>query len=441
MKSKRFTVSVTGIGRTALSISLRLLVFNILLVFLPIAAVLYLDIYEEQLLVSQEKTMVQQGRILAASLGGGKDIEPTDVDRFLKNLAGRTETRLRILDSDGRLIGDTSSPSKSVEPEPVGKVSSRSYASLDVMEEELDQNTFLYRLATYPIRVYRKLFDPPVPVGEPDDYDSRYPFDGAEVKAALEGRYGAATRLSTGGQRSVTLYTAIPVYSENDVVGVVLSSQSTYRILKDLYEIRLFILRIFLASLIAAILISLFLSATISSRIKKLSREARSISTGKGRISGSFSFMKLGDEIGQLSRSLNDLTGRLDRHIQFIDSLSRDMSHEFKNPLAVIRSAAQMADSTEGEEKARFIAMIEDNTGRMESLLNGVEEVSRLDSRLEREERISLSPATLLKGLLEGFRLQYPSIEWVEIQRKENFSLMASPERFSQVFSVRFPTV
>jgi two-component system sensor histidine kinase ChvG len=434
MKSKRFTVSATGIGRTALSISLRLLIFNVLLVFLPIAAVLYLDIYEEQLLVSQEKTMVQQGRILAASLGGGPSIEKEDVERFLKNLAGRTETRLRILDSEGRLIGDTSSPSGTVEPEPIKKVSTRSYASLEVMEEVLDQDSLLYRLATYPVRVYRKLFDPPVPVGDPDDYDSRYPFDGVEIRAALEGRYGAATRLSTGGQRSVTLYSAIPVYRDSEVIGVVLSSQSTYRILKDLYEIRLFIIRIFLASLVAAVLISLFLSATISSRIKKLSREAQSISTGKGRISGSFTYMKLGDEIGQLSRSLIDLTGRLDRHIRFIDSLSRDISHEFKNPLAVIRSAAQMAETTEGEDKARFIHMIEENTGRMESLLNGVEEVSRLDSRLEREKRQTLPIKPVIQALLEGFRLRYPSIEWTDLQGGENLSILASPERFSQIF-------
>ncbi|MBN2657764.1 MAG: GHKL domain-containing protein [Spirochaetales bacterium] len=441
MKSKRFTAWATGISRSALSISFRLLLFNVLLVFLPVAAVLYLDVYEEQLLVSQEKTMVQQGRILSAALGGDVSISTEKVGSFLSNLAGRTETRLRVLDEKGRLIGDTSSPLEGDPAEDaevkadMTKISARSYESLDhAAQDVLGENTFLYRMATYPIRVYRKLFDPPVPVGEPDDYDARFPFQGAEVRAALEGRYGATTRLSSGGQRSVTLYTAIPVYNGKEVIGAVLSSQSTYRILKDLYDIRLVILKIFLASLSAAVIISLILSATISSRIKKLGREARSISTGKGRISGSFTTMKLGDEIGLLSRSLVDLTGRLDRHIRFIDSLSRDMSHEFKNPLAVIRSAAQMAGSAEGGDKERFLKMIEDNTKRMESLLNGVEEISRLDSRLEQEERKTVDMEMLIGELLEGFRLRYPSLEWRFRLSTDKASVLAAPERLSQIF-------
>ena len=45
-----------------------MLAFNLLLVFLPAAGFLYLDVYEAQLLRAQERSMVQQGRILAAAL-------------------------------------------------------------------------------------------------------------------------------------------------------------------------------------------------------------------------------------------------------------------------------------------------------------------------------------------------------------------------------------
>jgi two-component system sensor histidine kinase ChvG len=50
-------------------IGLRLLVFNLLLVFLPVAGILYLDEYETALLEAQERNMVQQGRLVAAALG------------------------------------------------------------------------------------------------------------------------------------------------------------------------------------------------------------------------------------------------------------------------------------------------------------------------------------------------------------------------------------
>src|SRR6185295_6838578 len=47
----------------------RLLLFNLLLVFLPVSGLFYLDLYERELLTQQEKGMVQQGRLLAAALG------------------------------------------------------------------------------------------------------------------------------------------------------------------------------------------------------------------------------------------------------------------------------------------------------------------------------------------------------------------------------------
>jgi two-component system sensor histidine kinase ChvG len=405
--------------------------FNILLVFLPIAAVLYLDIYEEQLLIGQEKSMVQQGRLLSAALSQQGDIDQDKVRLILTNLANRTETRLRVVDREGWLLGDTSREvGTSEKPEISLRKVSREYS----VEEVIDKESLLYKWAVYPIVLYRNFFNPPLPVDDESYYSATTQFLGKEIQAALDGKYGAVTRLSSGGQRSVTLYTAIPVFNDDIVVGAVLSSQSTYRILKDLYDIRLFILKIFLASFIAALVISLFLSRTISFRIKKLSREAKIITTGKGRIKGSFTPMKLNDEIGNLSYSLNDLTSRLDRHIQFIDSLSRDISHEFKNPLAVISSATEMISRSDGPRRERFIEMINQNTRRMESLLDGIEEISRLDSHMDKEEKGTVDILELLGTLQEGFKLQYPSLNWKICCSMSRVFLGGTAERLSQVF-------
>lgn len=430
MRLKRFTDSVTGISKSALSISFRLLLFNVLLVFLPIAAVLYLDIYEEQLLSAQEKSMIQQGRLLSASLSEQGEVDDLKVSLILKNLANRTETRLRIVDEKGWLLGDTSRAVKIPEPEQ----NVEKYRTEYSIEEVLDEDSLLYRLATYPIVVYRRFFNPPLPVDDVRYYSSTTQFHGKEILAALDGKFGAATRLSSGGQRSVTLYTAIPIFNDGEVIGAVLSSQSTYRILKDLYDLRLLILKISLASLSAAIVISFFLSRTISYRIKRLSGEAQAITTGRGKIKGSFTPMKLNDEVGFLSHTLKDLTDRLDRHIQFIDSLSRDISHEFKNPLAVISSAAEMINNSDGVQRERFIEIINQNTRRMESLLDGIEEISSLDSHMDKEEKKTVEILGLLNTLHDGFKLQYPELNWTLRCSEPRVCLEGNAERLSQIF-------
>ena len=99
-------------ARTSLSrISIRLLAFNVLLVFLPAAGLLTLDTYERQLLRAQEQAMVQQGRVLAARSGErGRDrlLARAPARAILAGLRGRQQARLRVVDASGHLVADSS---------------------------------------------------------------------------------------------------------------------------------------------------------------------------------------------------------------------------------------------------------------------------------------------------------------------------------------------
>lgn len=77
-------------------ISVRLLLFNVLLVLLPVTGFLYLDVFEDQLLADQERAMVQQGRLLAAALSGQGTIHGDSAVLLLRRLEQRTESRLRV---------------------------------------------------------------------------------------------------------------------------------------------------------------------------------------------------------------------------------------------------------------------------------------------------------------------------------------------------------
>lgn len=248
-------------------ISVRLLAFNILLVFLPIASFLTLDTYEQQLLRALEHALVQQARILAAALAGADSIGPEEATRLLELLQQQHEARLRVVDTQGRLLADSSriGPKQSSEQ-------TVSQNSSEGEESEIDaQSSLLYRLASFPVRLYRRTLKAPQPPLESGEfYSDREVLLGEEVIEALEGRYGASTRISTGGQRSVTLYSAVPVLSGGQIRGAVLVSQSTYRILRELYILRLEIFQIFLISLTAAVVISLLMSTTISRPLRRL---------------------------------------------------------------------------------------------------------------------------------------------------------------------------
>jgi two-component system sensor histidine kinase ChvG len=88
-------------------IGLRLFAFNLLVVFVPVAGVLYLDVYENRLLRAQEREMVQQARLLAAAASATSQLRAEEFDRLLSGVEGRSTARFRLFDATGAIVADS----------------------------------------------------------------------------------------------------------------------------------------------------------------------------------------------------------------------------------------------------------------------------------------------------------------------------------------------
>lgn len=442
-------------------LSVRLLAFNLLLVFLPLASLLYLDTYEKQLLEMQEASMIQQGRVFASAMAG-VDLA-AESTAILARLGARVDSRIRVVDTGGRLVADSAAEPAAAKP--------RSAPGAEAQAASRKANErMLYRTFVSPINAVRRWLLPP---GE--SYDSGEFYSGAatllgpEVQAALAGRYGSITRLSTGGQVSVNLYSAIPVFgsASNEVRGAVLVSRSTYGILRRLYEVRLELIKVFVFSLAAALLLSVALSMTITVPIVRLKRQAEGVLDRSGRFRGRFTGLRRKDEIGDLSRSLSDLSARLERRIGFIDGFTADLLHELKNPLAAIRGAVELALSEPGDDdvgggddaggdddgdpagdpasglasgNARvrgLLLRVRDEELRMERLLSRLRELGRIDNRMDDEEASLVDLAELAPLILSRYpHKDYPTVRVVFDARVDGPALVrANPDRLTQLLS------
>lgn len=391
-------------------LSFRLLAFNLMLLFLPMASLLYLDTYERQLLETQEGSMIQQGRILASALSG--DDLAAEAAAILGRLGGRVDSRLRVIDAAGILVADSAAmaapaPSEAAAP---ARYSSSAVGTAPAKEAN---ESFLYRLVVRPLNALRKLVLPPRAEYEAAEfYSGRATLLGPEVRAALAGRYGAVTRLSTGGQVSVNLYSAIPIFGSDaaEVRGAVLVSRSSYSILVRLYELRLDIIRIFLFSLLAALVLSLALSLTITVPIARLRKQAETALDAAGRFRGGFTGLMRKDEIGDLSRALSGLSGKLERRISYIDGFTADLMHELKNPLAAIRGAVELAIASPGKEET-LLEGIREEERRMERLLAGLREISGIDNGADGKGAEPVDLAPILAGLIARYpHGDYPDV-------------------------------
>lgn len=401
LKEMRFPFSIP--------IILRIMIFNLLVLFLPIGSLLLLETYELQLLEGLEHALVQQARLTSAALRGSEELESEALSLFTA-LAGRHEARLRVVDDEAYLLADTSQIESAQTAQTAGKSGSYSVRSTNLPEPG-PEDSLLYRIASLPIRFYRAYLQPPrADLAAGEFYSDVDRLSGAEIAAALSGRYGAATRISSGGQNSVTLYSAIPIYGDGgDVIGAALASQSTYRILQNLYELRLDMGWILFYSLISALGMSIIASLTITRPLKSLGRAARAALDPTQRRLDEFPHQLRRDEIGTLARGLAEAGRRLNRHIDFMEEFAADVAHEIKNPLASIRSAAELALEMGSDPQQRFfIERILSESTRITETADGMRELSYLDARLEREPAEPLDPVLLLEEIAAEWRGKHP---------------------------------
>ena len=179
-----------------------------------------------------------------------------------------------------------------------------------------------------------------------------------------------------------------PSAATAEIAGAVLVSQSTYRILQDLYAERLGLFKVVLLSVAVAGILSFVVAATIARPLRHLRDEAEAILDHRGRLTGGFQGSRRADQIGDLARALQELTRRLDARMKTLESFAADVSHELRNPLTSIRTAAEMAAEVDDPaERGRFRDIVQRDIARVERLLAGVRDIASIDARLDQEEK------------------------------------------------------
>ncbi|MDI6842850.1 MAG: ATP-binding protein [Anaerosomatales bacterium] len=204
-----------------------------------------------------------------------------------------------------------------------------------------------------------------------------------EVREALAGGYGAATRVTERGR--VALYVAVPIKRGDEVVGVSYASSTTFSIMSLLsdYRTRLALVVAAFAALTFALaeLLSRWLSqplrdlATVASRFAGGDHSARAVPRGSVETRAlAQAFNAMADEV---ERAIGELKEEERRKSRFVS----DVSHELRTPLTAIRGAAEtLLDGDVSEEDERqFLASIVREADRLTRLANDLLTLQRIE--------------------------------------------------------------
>jgi len=202
----------------------------------------------------------------------------------------------------------------------------------------------------------------------------------------------------TGG---LVISVAVPVQRYKQVLGAVMLSSGNGEIEDELRTVRLELLRIFGVALLVTVLLSLYLAGAIARPIRRLAAAAER-ARGRGAHIEIPDFTDRRDEIGELSRSLREMTDALWQRMSAIESFAADVAHEIKNPLSSLRSAVETASRIEDPAKQRrLMAIIQDDVERLDRLITDISDASRLDAELSRLEVAPTDIGAMLRALAE----------------------------------------
>jgi len=163
---------------------------------------------------------------------------------------------------------------------------------------------------------------------------------------------------------------------------------------------------VFAGVMFVTVLLSLWLAGTIARPVRRLAAAADRVRSGRGQETEIPDFTKRGDEIGDLSGSLRDMTQALWTRMEAIESFAADVAHEIKNPLTSLRSAVETAARLDDpQQQQRLMAIILDDVQRLDRLISDISDASRLDAELSRADMDSVDIEGLLTTLVEVERI------------------------------------
>ncbi|MEO1066332.1 MAG: stimulus-sensing domain-containing protein [Pseudomonadota bacterium] len=398
----------------------RIVVLNLVALVVLLAGIQFLNQFRAGLIDARVESLLTQGKIMSGALSasatverdaitidpekllalevGGEDnvilpdvggldfpIDPQKVAPVLRQLIEPDELRARIYDREGELILD----------------SQFLYSGGEILRFDLEPidpkpDPFWVRMSNA-INAWFTTSNLPTYEEHGGKNGLAYP----EVEAALTGGDASVVRVKEDGQIIVSV--AVPVQRFRAVLGALLLSTEGTDIDEIVQAERRGIFRVFLVAAVVTIVLSIVLAGTIATPLKRLAAAADTVRTAGTKASRTQipEFKGRLDEVGHLSRSLNEMTDAMYARIDAIGNFAADVSHELKNPLTSLRSAVEtlpLAKTPENQEK--LLGIIKHDVQRLDRLITDISDASRLDAELARETAELISVDTLLRSLV-----------------------------------------
>jgi two-component system sensor histidine kinase ChvG len=359
-----------------------IILLNILGLVILIAGSLVLNELRQGLVNARIDSLTTQAELMANIIDRAATVgEPTpamDVQRageLLQFIANPRTQRARLFDTRGQVVADSEWVADRIERRPLPPARRR-----DSPPDGFGLH--LPRVGANTVREARRAL-------------------AFEVAHAMTGRPIATVRRAEDGSRVVSV--SIPIAQVREVLGVLTLEANDVDAIVSAERVAL--VPFILIAVAVTISSSLLLTQLIAQPVRRLARAADRVRMAGARAISLPDLARRDDELGDLTRSLEDMTQSLSERMDAIESFAADVAHEIRNPLTSLRSAVETLDLVKDPAaRERLLAVLKNDVQRLDRLVTDISNASRLDAELSRDQPKTLDLERLVAEIVHTYQ-------------------------------------
>ena len=228
------------------------------------------------------------------------------------------------------------------------------------------------------------------------------------------------------------------VFRDDKNIGYIAITENANDVRAAIGERKTFVIRTAFAVGIVILIFSFVLNRYFLKPIKNLVSYTKKIKNKDHKKINIDNLKVRNDELGLLSKSLDDMTLELQKRISHAETFSTDLVHEIRNPLASLKSASEiLSDIKDNNERLKLIDILTHDVQRIERLITDYSQILKDEVALSKEKFKKINLITIIQSVVDDYNNIYQAKQGINISlindKNKNYIVNGIENRIEQI--------
>ena len=300
-------------------------------------------------------------------------------------------------------------------------------------------------------------FSPKLEIVEMDILDSEVKKTDSNKKTSLESKnlpflkdkltnyansseFGKPLAFTQNTYEQFILTTIKNVNIDENNYGFIVIQENANEIRVAINERKNFILRTAAIVIVVIMIFSFVLNRYFLKPIKNIVNYTNIIKEKSNEETNIENIKKRNDELGILSKSVDEMTKELNKRITNAENFSTDLVHEIRNPLASLKSASEIISETENKTlRDKLINIISHDVERIERLVTDYSQMLKDEAAISSEQMKELDLKLITRSVVDDYNGVYNSKRGISVKLNTNgskdYKILGIENRVEQIIA------